>query len=81
MAGYACLEEGTHHLKAISLIGTPTSGEATCQILAGKSWHFAVPINGYQLNALKESMTTALLQEVWVNYTADPKGNWIANKH
>src|SRR3990167_1162540 len=78
-AGYACQEEKTHDMKAISIIGTWSSGESTCQLLAGKNWHFAVPINATQLDKLKISMNATLLQTSWLNYVEDEQGSWHAN--
>ena len=75
-AGYACQETGTHTIKAISMIGTWLAGESICQMIAGKNWHFAVPVNGAQLDKLKLSMNTALLQEVWLNNVVDGQENW-----
>ena len=80
LSGFACRNETTQEIKAISMIGSWSSGESTCQVLGGKSWHFFMPYNGYQLTQLKESMTIPLLQEIWVNYIADTNGNWHANK-
>jgi|GEM_PF-1130741 len=78
VAGYACREKNTNELKAVSLIGPWSSGESTCQLSAGKNWHFATPINGYQMNSLKESMGTLMLTEVGLNYSADKNGHWVA---
>ena len=78
MAGFACKEEKTHQIKALSIAGTWTNGETNCKLFAGKTWHFATPINGAQMTALNESMNGLSLQEVWLNYAADKKGHWVA---
>jgi hypothetical protein len=81
VAGFACREENTHVIKAIATPGTWTSGEFLCQVSAGKSWHFVMPVNGYQMNTLKESMAGTSMQEVWLNYTNSQhsEGRWVAN--
>lgn len=79
ITGYACKEENTHHIKAINLLGNWITGESACQLLAGKNWHFSVPVNGQQMTALKESMNTLALSDVWLNYSLNKQGHWIAN--
>lgn len=80
-AGFACLDSRSREIKAISMIGAWSSGESTCQMLAGKNWHFAVPVNGHQLDQLKISMNTALLQEVWLNYAVDKQDKWEVSEN
>lgn len=65
LPGFACLEKTTHSMKAIAASGRFENGESLCQTLAGKNWHFAVPVNGYQMALLKLSM--ADLPAVWLN--------------
>lgn len=74
-----CQEEGTHQLKAISFKGPWRKGESACQLIAGKYWHFATPINGQQMNTVKESMEEQAIHEAWLNYSIDEKGQWRAN--
>lgn len=76
ITGYACQEEKTHQIKAISLIGQRSHGEINCQTLAGKNWHFATPVNAHQMAALKTSMDTILLKEVWLNYFEETPNHW-----
>ncbi|TAK76918.1 MAG: hypothetical protein EPO11_03400 [Gammaproteobacteria bacterium] len=76
--GYACQEENSHVLQAITAVGTWQQGEAFCQALAGKSWHFAVPVNGYQMGVLKDAMASMALSTVWLNYREDNTGKWTA---
>lgn len=76
--GFACREANTQNIKAVSIMGNWSYGESACSLL-GKNWHFIVPVNGYQMNFLKESMTQLSLQQVWLNYAVDPEGHWIAN--
>lgn len=80
VAGYACQNENTHDVKAISTVGKWANGEAMCQTMSGKEWHFAVPVNGFQMDKLKQSMQTTSVQEVWLNYAENTKGDWIANQ-
>ena len=79
-AGFACQDIKTQEIKAFSLIGPWTNGESSCQILGGKTWHFVTPVNGKEMHLLNESMNSLSLQEVWLNYTIDKKGHWIANQ-
>lgn len=77
-AGYACQEEKTHNIDAIALKGVWSDGETMCQQYAGKNWHFFVPVNGNQMNLLKNNMKTNFMLGIWLNYV-NINGRWIAN--
>lgn len=77
--GFTCQEIKTREIKAVTMLGAWSSGETTCQLLAGKNWHFVTPVNGQQLNQLKISMENQLLQEVWLNYVEVSNGKWEVN--
>lgn len=75
MAAYACKEEKTHEIKAVLASGAWAQGEAMCQALAGKTWHFGTPVNGLQMTLLTKSLTPDATT-VWLNYQADEAGQW-----
>lgn len=77
--GFACQNENTHEIKAVTSAGTWINGDAMCQAIAGPDWHFVVPVNGAQMEALKNSMTLTAMQEIWLNYAVNDKSVWVAN--
>lgn len=79
--GFACQDENTHTIKSIPYSGSMANGESICQFFAGKNWHFAMPVNGAEMYALRESVANNKLASVWLNYMADNSGHWIVNHY
>lgn len=74
--GFSCQEERSRLFKVIAFKGPWTNGESVCQSIAGKDWHFAAPVNGKQLHAIKESMAQQAIQEISLNYQVNKFGQW-----
>lgn len=77
--GYVCQEETSHNLKAVAAAGPWLAGESMCQSLAGKEWHFAVPVNGRQMNTVRDMLNNLSLNQAWLNYREKSSGAWVAN--
>ncbi len=78
-AGFACQDEVSGEFKAVLGAGQWSEGEGVCQRVAGPGWHFKTPINGNQMYLLKQSVSTAQLPAIWLNYHRDASGKWQAN--
>jgi hypothetical protein len=76
-SGYACQDIDTHSFTAIAASGNWNQGKTVCRQL-GKSWRFATPINGQQMDELKQKVAALNLKDIWLNYFMDRKGNWVA---
>ena len=67
-SGYACKDDFSHEFTTVVVKGKWRNGEAACQKFVGVNWHFAMPVNGQQMFALKLSVTKNNLQSIWLNY-------------
>jgi len=76
--GYVCMDETTQTEEIISTPGPWSQGEAMCQAM-DKHWHFTVPVNGLQMEYIRESAAQAGINTLWLNYAVDDKSNWKAN--
>src|SRR3990167_3204865 len=77
---YACQDELSRAFKVVRMTGTWQEGERFCQFVAGSDWHFAAPINGAQMNAVKNAASERNVDTVWVNYAMDAEAKWRANE-
>lgn len=78
LSAYACQEKSSHQFKLVNQVGEWQNGEFVCQSIAGKNWHFAVPVNGNQMAKLKFAMLNISATEVWLNYR-NLNNHWTAN--
>lgn len=78
LTSFVCRDESSRALKVISYFGIWQDGERACQRVAGKQWHFSLPLNGMQLNAIKAKMP-ADSTAVWLNYAMNAEGHWQPN--
>lgn len=76
ISGYVCENTITHHFKSIAVMGAWDQGEAMCQSVAGRAWHFSMPVNGSQMHVLKIDVNRKALPEVWLNYRQNDQTLW-----
>lgn len=66
--GFACYASKTHTTRVFNIPGTPEIGTDLCHKIAGPDFRFAMPVNGKQLQWIREEMQSAHVQETWLNY-------------
>ena len=76
---FSCQNESTRAFGLTHEGGTFTEGENACKAL-GMEWHFKTPVNGGQMNTLKELAQAGSIRSVWVNYQENSSGTWVANQ-
>lgn len=77
--GYVCEEKKSHQFQVIAAKGTWEEGETMCQSVAGKTWHFSMPVNEFYMESFKTIFANNGLSEVWVNYHETQAAHWEAN--
>lgn len=75
ISAFACKNEHTQQFKSVLMTGLWTEGESICQMV-GDDWHFAMPINGYEMMLLKDAMLDQSQTTVALAYSMDDSNQW-----
>ncbi len=78
--GFACYAVKTQSMQVLNVTDTPDTGNDLCRKVAGPGFTFAMPINGKQLQWIREAMQSAHVQETWLNYQFRD-GQWTVGGH
>ncbi|VVC75771.1 hypothetical protein AQUSIP_10650 [Aquicella siphonis] len=78
LPAFACRDTTSGSWTVVNSAADWSSGNTLCPSLAGKTWRFAAPVNGSQMEALKLAMNNQGITEVGLNYKEVNPGHWIA---
>jgi hypothetical protein len=80
MPSVACKKANEQTFKIVSHTVPWSQGENSCQMLLGNDWHFTTPISGGQMDVFKQAVDSQGEKQVWLNYSEDASGKWVANQ-
>lgn len=73
-SGFAC--KNAQQFKPLIAKAMWSEGESLCQTF-GHDWHFAMPINGYEMVLLKQAMADTSLKTIALAYAMDAHNQWV----